>query len=212
MTNKSDFDLKSIDRTNYIHCWYEIALLIHFFFFNFRHYIWPQTPLAERGLSTGTPVQQPEEQMDCGAATSDPSDDTTLSQVNKQCHCIWQLRVKDGARCDARATCRVCFRVQSMERRSWVRRRRRGRGPSGARPRGRWESGPSAPVILMLKENDVLKPAFFVFGQCKFFSFIAPSETQEAGASEARRERWKGNKFDLIFLLNLIVFSIFFSY
>lgn len=32
------------------------------------------------GLGSGPPVQQPEEQMDCGAATSDPSDDTTLSQ------------------------------------------------------------------------------------------------------------------------------------
>ncbi|XP_044070439.1 tetratricopeptide repeat protein 31 isoform X2 [Siniperca chuatsi] len=31
------------------------------------------------GLGSGTPVQQQEEQMDCGAAT-DPSDDTTLSQ------------------------------------------------------------------------------------------------------------------------------------
>lgn len=32
---------------------------------------------------TGPPVQQQEEQMDCGAATPDPSDDATLSQVNK---------------------------------------------------------------------------------------------------------------------------------
>ncbi|KAK5854017.1 hypothetical protein PBY51_015121 [Eleginops maclovinus] len=32
------------------------------------------------GLGSGPPVQQPEEQMDCGAATSDPSDDAALSQ------------------------------------------------------------------------------------------------------------------------------------
>lgn len=31
---------------------------------------------------SGTPVQQQEEQMDCGAANLDPSDDAT-SQVNK---------------------------------------------------------------------------------------------------------------------------------
>ncbi|XP_070834469.1 stress-induced-phosphoprotein 1 isoform X2 [Chaetodon trifascialis] len=32
------------------------------------------------GLGSGPPVQQQEEQMDCGAATPDPSDDATLSQ------------------------------------------------------------------------------------------------------------------------------------
>lgn len=26
--------------------------------------------------------------MDCGAATSDPGNDTTMSQVNKRCHCV----------------------------------------------------------------------------------------------------------------------------
>lgn len=56
--------------------------------------------LAERGLSTGAPVQQPEEQMDCGAATSDPSATTTLSQVTTRCDCVGQRRVKDGVRCD----------------------------------------------------------------------------------------------------------------
>ncbi|XP_034007839.1 hsp70-Hsp90 organizing protein 1 [Trematomus bernacchii] len=32
------------------------------------------------GLGSGPPVQQPEEPMDCGATTPDPSDDTSLSQ------------------------------------------------------------------------------------------------------------------------------------
>lgn len=35
---------------------------------------------------TAPPVQQQEEQMDCAAETLDPSDDATLSQVNKWCH------------------------------------------------------------------------------------------------------------------------------
>lgn len=34
---------------------------------------------------TGPAVQQQEEQMDCGAATPDSSEDATLSQVNKWC-------------------------------------------------------------------------------------------------------------------------------
>lgn len=72
-----------------------------FFFLNIWRYFCPQTLLVERGVSTGAPVQQPEEQMECGAATSDPSDVTTLSQVTKRCDCIGQQPVKDGVRCDA---------------------------------------------------------------------------------------------------------------